>query len=154
MRYYCIGLLLSFYFFILEFNCIFANSLGRAVVPSVVINVGEVLNESKLKELDVTNPHIIGGYARSIKDVIGLVTRRLLLPDRVIPLSVLHRPYIITIGSKVRIIFTQGNMTISAAGIALSDASAGDIISVKNSDTGVIISGNVMSDGTVSVTTK
>lgn len=149
-----IGLWVSFYFLTIGCTAVLADSFGRAVVPSSVINVGEILNESKLKELDVTNSNLRGDYARSIKDVVGFVTRRILLPDRIIPMSALHRPYLITRGSKVRVVFAQKNMTISTAGIALSDASVGDVISVKNSDTGVIVSGNVMNDSTVSVTSK
>lgn len=115
---------------------------------------GEVLSELKLKELDVTNSNLRGNYARYIKDVKGLVMRRTLLPDRIILLSALHRPYVISRGDKVRIILNQGNMTISAAGVALSDASVGDAISVKNIDTGVIVSGSALDAGTVRIIIK
>lgn len=143
-----------FLFYVFCLNAVLANGLGRAVVPSVVINAGEVLSELKLKELDVTNSNLRGNYARYIKDVKGLVTRRTLLPDRIILLSALHRPYVISRGDKVRIILNQGNMTISAAGVALSDASVGDAISVKNIDTGVIVSGSALDAGTVRIIIK
>ncbi|ACT56850.1 flagellar basal body P-ring formation chaperone FlgA [Candidatus Liberibacter asiaticus] len=150
----CVRFLLFFSLYVLSLDSLFASVIGHAVVPSVVINAGEVLNESRLKEMQVTNSNIRGNYAHSIKDVVGLVTRRVLLPDHVIPLSVLHRPYVISRGAKVRIILTQGNMTISTAGIALSDASIGDVIAVKNIDTGVMVSGSVVDTGTVRVVVK
>ncbi|MBL0848616.1 MAG: flagellar basal body P-ring formation protein FlgA [Candidatus Liberibacter ctenarytainae] len=154
MANYCLRGFFSCYFYILGFSNILAASLGHAVVPSVVINAGEVLKESYLKVLDVTNSNLQGNYAHSIKDVVGLITRRTLWPGHVIPLSALHRPYIVVRGEKVRIILSQGNMTISASAISLSDASIGDVVSVKNSDTNVVISGTVMSDRTIRVEIK
>ncbi|AHA27642.1 flagellar basal body P-ring formation chaperone FlgA [Candidatus Liberibacter americanus] len=144
----------SFYFFTICSTVVLSDGFGRVVVPSSVINIGEVLHESKLKELVLSNSNLRGDYARSTKDVVGFVTRRTLLPDRVIPMSALQPLYVITRGSKVRIVFSQKNMTISTSGIALSDASIGSTLSVKNIDTGVIVSGQVMNDSTVSVTLK
>ncbi|WP_259345069.1 flagellar basal body P-ring formation chaperone FlgA [Candidatus Liberibacter sp.] len=138
----------------LNYIFIFAESFGRAVVPSAIIYAGETLNDARLKEYDVTNSKLRGNYARSTKDVVGLVTQRTLLPGQVIPISALRLPYVITNGSKIRIIFEQGNMIISSSGIALADARVGDVILVKNIDTSVIISGSAMSDGTIRVSIK
>ncbi|AKK19979.1 flagellar basal body P-ring formation protein FlgA [Candidatus Liberibacter africanus] len=154
MACYCVRLLSVFSLYMLCFNSVFSKEIDRTVVPSVVIAAGEVINDFQLKEVEVTNPNIKGSYARSIKDVVGLVTRRTLLPDHIIPLSVLHRPYVIFRGTKVRLILLKGNMTISTFGIALSDASIGDVVSVRNSDTGVIVSGSAEDSNTVRIVAK
>jgi len=54
----------------------------------------------------------------------------------------------------VRLTFSIGNMTISAAGSPLVDAAVGDVIRARNLDSGVIVSGTVMSDGTIHVVAK
>ncbi|AGA64195.1 Flagellar protein flgA precursor [Liberibacter crescens BT-1] len=132
----------------------FATGVENAVVPSVVIYPGEILEVSKLKEIKITNSNIKDDYARSIKEVIGLASKRTLLPNLMIPRSALRRSYVIKRGSNIRLVFIQGSMMISASGISLTDASVGDVIRVRNSDTGIIISGTVMIDGTVHVLEK
>ncbi|MEG8098969.1 flagellar basal body P-ring formation chaperone FlgA [Candidatus Liberibacter brunswickensis] len=154
MACYCVRLLSVFSLYMLCFNSVLSKEINQTVVPSVVINAGEVLKESLLKEVEVLNSNIRGNYANYIKDIVGFVTKRTLFPDHVIPLSALHRPYIISRGAKVRIIFTKGNMTISTFGIALSDASSGDVLSVKNIDTGVIVSGSAEDSNTVRIVVK
>ncbi len=43
---------------------------------------------------------------------------------------------------------------ITAAGSPLQDAAVGELIRVRNIDTGVIVSGTVMADGTIHVVAK
>ncbi|TIO47611.1 MAG: flagella basal body P-ring formation protein FlgA, partial [Mesorhizobium sp.] len=44
-----------------------------------------------------------------------------------------------------------GALTISAAGVTLQPGAAGDLIKIRNVDSGKIISGTVMADGTIRV---
>ncbi|MDI7863401.1 flagellar basal body P-ring formation protein FlgA [Rhizobiaceae bacterium n13] len=127
---------------------------GHAVVPTAIIYPGEVVNAGRLEEVKVTNPNLSGDYARSIGEVIGLISTRTLLPGRTISVSSLREPFAVTRGSNVRLTFTIGNLLISAAGSPLMDASIGDVIRVRNLDSGIIVSGTVMADGTVQVVAK
>jgi len=45
-------------------------------------------------------------------------------------------------------------MIISASGTPLQDAAIGDLIKVRNIDSGITVSGTVMADGTVRVMGK
>ena len=69
-------------------------------------------------------------------------------------MSSLREPYAVSRGSNVRLTFTIGNLTISAAGTPMVDASIGDVIRVRNLDSGTIVSGTVMADGTIQVVAK
>ncbi|MCM2291399.1 flagellar basal body P-ring formation protein FlgA [Allorhizobium sp. BGMRC 0089] len=125
-----------------------------AIVPTDVIYPGETISSGKLDRVEVTNPNLIGGYASDMDQVVGMLSTRTLLPGRTIPLSSLKKPYAVTRGSQLRIVFHIGNLTISAAGTPMDDANIGDVIRVRNLDSGQIVSGTVMADGTVQVKAK
>ncbi|MBB2752765.1 UNVERIFIED_ORG: flagella basal body P-ring formation protein FlgA [Rhizobium aethiopicum] len=128
--------------------------MGYAVVPTTIIYPGDTLSASQLQEVEVTNPNLAGDFAKSISQVEGLVSKRTLLPGRTISVSGLREPYTVTRGSSIRLVFSLGAMTISAAGSPLEDGSTGQLIRARNMDSGVIVSGTVLADGTVHVRAK
>ncbi|MEZ2132283.1 flagellar basal body P-ring formation chaperone FlgA [Sinorhizobium sp. CB9] len=128
--------------------------MGYAVVPTEVIYPGETVTGARVEEVEVTNPNLAGDYAKSIDQVVGRVTKRTLLPGRTISVSALREAYTVTRGSKVRLVFNVGNMTISAAGTPLEDATTGQVIRARNMDSGIIVSGTVLADGTVHVVAR
>lgn len=125
-----------------------------AVVPKRTIYPGEQLDPTQLEEVEVTNPNIASGYAEQIVAVSGLVTKKTLLAGRIIPVSSLREPFAVARGKTVRLVFQNGPLIISASGTPLEDASVGDLIKVRNMDSGVIVSGTVMGDHTVHVVAK
>lgn len=131
----------------------FANA-RTAVVPKRIIYPGETIDAAQLEEVEVTNPNIVKGYAESVTDVSGLVSKRTLLPGRVILTSSLREPFAVARGTTVQLIFDNGSLVLRAAGTPLQDAAVGDLIKVRNKDSGVIVSGTVMDDGTVHVVVK
>lgn len=131
-----------------------AQAAETAVVPKQVIYPGETIAENQIDIVTVTNPNIAGGYARIAEEVIGRVAKRTLLPGRTIPVNGLREAYAIKRGANVRLTFTIGNMVISASGTPMTDAMVGDLIKVRNTDSGSIVSGTVMADGSVQVMAK
>lgn len=125
-----------------------------ALVPTRIIYPGEVLSREQFQSVEVTNPNIAGGYASDVGQVEGLVTKQTLLPGRTIPIAALKEPAAVTRGGSVRLIFTLGSMMVSASGSPLTDGTIGEVIRVRNIDSGVIVSGTVMSDGTIQVMVK
>ncbi|WEX78027.1 flagellar basal body P-ring formation chaperone FlgA [Sinorhizobium numidicum] len=125
-----------------------------AVIPKQTIYPGEPLDASVLEVVDVTNPDLAGDYVRSLDEVEGKISKRTLLPGRVILASALREQYAVERGSTVRLIFSNGGLTITAAGSPLQDAAVGELIRARNIDTGVIVSGTVMADGTIHVVAK
>ncbi len=83
-----------------------------------------------------------------------MISSRTLLPGRTIQLSSLRAAYAVKRGQTVRLVVNVGNMTISAAGAPLDNAAIGDLIRVRNVDSGVTVSGTVMADGSVQVMAK
>ncbi|RFB98175.1 flagella basal body P-ring formation protein FlgA [Rhizobium leguminosarum bv. trifolii] len=128
--------------------------MGYAVVPTTIIYPGDTLSASQLQEVEVTNPNLAGDFAKSISQVEGLVSKRTLLPGRTISVAGLREPYTVTRGSSIRLVFSLGAMTISAAGSPLEDGATGQLIRARNMDSGVIVSGTVLADGTVHVRAK
>ncbi|UWU28725.1 flagellar basal body P-ring formation chaperone FlgA [Rhizobium sp. WSM1274] len=128
--------------------------MGYAVVPTTIIYPGDTLSASQLQEVEVTNPNLAGDYAKSVSQVEGMVSKRTLLPGRTISVSALREAYTVTRGSSIRLVFTLGAMTISAAGTPLEDGATGQVVRARNMDSGVIVSGTVLADGTVHVRAK
>ncbi|WP_455273472.1 flagellar basal body P-ring formation chaperone FlgA [Rhizobium herbae] len=125
-----------------------------AVIPTETIYPGEIIDAHRLEEVEVTNPALTGDYAVSTEQVTGKVTSRTLLQGRVILVSALREPYAVERGKAVRIVFTNGPLTITAGGAPLENAVVGDLIRVRNTDSGIIVSGTVMDDGTIHVVAK
>lgn len=128
-----------------------AAEMGTAVVPKQIIYPGEEISAGIVEEVAVTNPKLAGEYARTVGEVTGMVSSRTLLPGRTILIAALRAPYAVKRGSAVRLSFSIGSMAISAGGTPLQDASVGDVIRVRNTDSGIIVSGTVMADGTIQV---
>jgi flagella basal body P-ring formation protein FlgA len=128
--------------------------MGYAVVPTTIIYPGDTLSASQLQEVEVTNPNLAGDYAKSLSQVEGMVSKRTLLPGRTISVSALREAYTVTRGSSIRLVFSLGAMTISAAGTPLEDGATGQVVRARNMDSGVIVTGTVLADGTVHVRAK
>jgi flagella basal body P-ring formation protein FlgA len=125
-----------------------------ALVPTRIIYPGEELTGAHVEEIEVTNPNIAGGYASDVSQIVGLISKQTLLPGRTIPLAALRTPAAVTRGSNARLVFTVGNLTLSASGSPLTDGAVGDVVRARNLDSGVIVNGTVMQDGTIQVMAK
>lgn len=131
-----------------------AESLGFAVVPTQIIYPGEEIDAKRLKTVEVTNRNLAQGYAQEIGQVEGLVTTRTLLPGRTIMVAGLKQPSAMKRGDKILLVYDNGMLRITAAGTPLADGAVGELIQVRNTDTGVILSGTIMPDRSVLVVQK
>lgn len=132
----------------------FADNLGYAVVPTQIIYPGEEVDVKRLQRVEVTNHNLAQGYAQDIAQVQGLVTTRTLLPGRTIMIASLRQPYSVRRGDKILLVYDNGGLRITASGTPLGDGVIGELIQVRNTDTGVIISGTVMPDRSILVVQK
>ncbi|NLR98961.1 flagellar basal body P-ring formation protein FlgA [Rhizobium sp. P38BS-XIX] len=131
-----------------------ASDMGTAVVPTETIYPGDIISSGQLEEVEVTNPNLTGDYAKRIREVTGMVSKRTLLPGRTIAVSTLRQPYAVTRGSNVRLVMNMGSMTITAAGTPLDDGAVGDSVRARNTDSGIIVNGTVLENGTIRVVAK
>jgi flagella basal body P-ring formation protein FlgA len=79
------------------------------------------------------------------------MARRTLLPGHAIPLRAIDNPRLVRSGGEVQLVFIEGGLTIVTTGAALQDGAIGDVVKIRNDDSGVTVSGAVQPDGTVRV---
>jgi flagellar basal body P-ring formation protein FlgA len=123
-----------------------------APTPTVVIYPGDVIRDDMLSDnlqggvRDGSGPFI---ESRSL--IVGKVARLTLLPGHAIPFSGVSNRKLVANGAEVKLIYSEGDLLITTTGAALQDGSIGDIVKVRNSDSGVTVSGAVQPDGSVRV---
>jgi flagella basal body P-ring formation protein FlgA len=124
-----------------------------AVVPSakVVIYPGDVIGDEMLADTSAQLDGAGGPFALSRSELIGKVARRTLLPGRAIPLRAIDNPRVVRNGAEVQMVYVQGDLTIVTSGAALQDGGVGEVVKIRNSDSGVTVVGTVQPDGTVRV---
>ena len=79
--------------------------------------------------------------------IVGKVARLHLLPGHAIPFSGVSNRKVVANGAEVKLVYSEGGLLIMTTGAALQDGSIGDIVKVRNSDSGVTVSGAVQPDG-------
>ena len=67
------------------------------------------------------------------------------------PFSGVSNRKLVSNGAEVKLVYTEGGLTIMTTGSALQDGLVGDIVQVRNNDSGVTVSGAVQPDGSVEV---
>jgi flagella basal body P-ring formation protein FlgA len=146
--------LVIFGFAIFLISNLSAQAQPTAVVPHRIIYPGQQITFDMVKEVDVVNPNLRPGYAKVIEQVEGFVTKKTLLPGRTIPISALREAYVIERGKNISMVFSNNSMVITAQGVALQNGGLGEVVRARNLDSGVIIMGTVMQDGTLRVITQ
>lgn len=121
-------------------------------VPRVTIYPGEVITEGMLVERafrgrDYERP----GLFTTRQGLVGKVARSTLLPQVPVSTAGVREPYTVQQGQPAVVVFRSGALIISATAVSLQSGSAGDIISLRNTDSGTTIRGTVQADGSVRV---
>jgi len=126
---------------------------GQTVaITNRVIYPGEAIPADALKEVVLREGRMPpAAVALAIGDIQGKVARRTLLPGRYIPLASVRDAWLVEQGATVQAVFVSGPLTITAAAVSLQPGSPGDLIKVRNVDSGKVLSGTVLADGTIRV---
>ena len=127
-----------------------AEELG--VIPTHIIYPGETIAADSLQMARVRpgKPSTIV-FAHEPDELVGKVAKRTLLPGRFVPLTSVRDAYLVAQGAAVQAMFVEGGLTISMTAVTLEPGSAGDVVKVRNVDSGAVFSATVMADGTVRV---
>jgi flagellar basal body P-ring formation protein FlgA len=133
--------------------CATPSSAQEDLVPTAkaVIYPGDLILDEML--VDVPNPARDGSgpFINSRSLIVGKAARLTLLPGRAIPFSSVSNRKLVSNGTEVKLVFSEGDLIITTTGSALQDGSIGDIVKVRNDDSGVTVSGAVQPDGSVQV---
>jgi flagella basal body P-ring formation protein FlgA len=123
-----------------------------APTPNQVIYPGDIIRSEMLTDEPVDD---IPGLGTAIVDarsaLIGKIARRTLLPGRLISAASVENPRAVSNGAQVKLVYRDGPLMIVTFAMALDNGAVGDTIRVRNADSGTIISGTILPDGTVSV---
>lgn len=129
-----------------------AQAAETVLVPGRVIYPGEMVTAEALKEVTLAEGKVPpANVVIDVEALDGKVARRTLLPGRYIMSGSVRDAYVVEKGAAVEMTFVAGAMVIVAAAVTLESGAAGDLVKVRNIDTGKIISGIVLADGTIRV---
>ncbi len=120
-------------------------------VPVVVIYPGDVIRDQMLTERDVPEFNGRGAVFNDRSGLIGKIAKRTLLPNQPIAANAVGEPKIVTIGSMVRVIFQEGGLTITTYASALQSGAVGDMVTVRNIESGLTVGGTIAADGSIHI---
>ena len=123
-----------------------------APTPKSVIYPGDVIRDDMLADRPQDAVRDGGGpFVEDRSLIVGKVARLTLLPGHAIPFAGVSNRKVVANGAEVRLVYAEGGLLIMTTGAALQDGSIGDVVRVRNSDSGVTVSGAVQPDGSVKV---
>ncbi len=125
---------------------------STVLVPTRVIYPGETISSDSVEEVPLRrtlkNPAAVAMHWQQVG---GKVAKRTLLPGRLILVSSVREMHLVEPGKQVQVRYIHGGLEIGIAGISLQAGAAGDQVQIRNSDSGAVFTGTVMTDGTVRV---
>ncbi len=119
--------------------------------PKAIIYPGDLITDDMLADIPAPSGVSEASYALTRSALIGRMARRTLLPGRPITLRAIDNLRLVRNGAEVQLIYVDGGLTIATKGAALQDGSVGEVIRIRNNDSGVTVSGAVQADGSVRV---
>jgi flagellar basal body P-ring formation protein FlgA len=121
-------------------------------VPTIVIYPGDLIRDSVLVDREFSlDPLANGGVIANRAVLIGKIARRTLLPGKPIPTIGVTDPKVVANGAQVKVVFEEGGLTITTYATALQAGGVGDIVKVRNPESGLVVSETVQPDGSVRV---
>lgn len=122
------------------------------VVPTRTIYPGEIVTADALEEVPLRRQlRNINAIALAVGQLDGKVAKRTLLPGRLVAVAAVRDAWVVERGAPVQVMFAHEGLEIVISGLPLQPGAAGDMIQVRNIDTGAVFVGTVMADGTVRV---
>jgi flagella basal body P-ring formation protein FlgA len=119
-------------------------------VPRATIYPGDVITDAMIID-QAFRGEDASGYLASREGLVGKVSRQTLLPKRPITPNAVREPFAIKQGEPAVVVFISGGLVISGTAIPLQPGSTGEVISLRNTESGTTIRGKVQADGTVRV---
>ena len=119
-------------------------------VPRVTLYPGDAIRADHLVERMFNSRLPARNAVHQGRDgLVGKVARRTLLPGQPIPVNAVRDPFLVVQGRNVQIVFQGAGLIITAYAVALQSGAEGDVVSLRNIDSGAVIKGAVLADGTV-----
>ncbi|MCE5286562.1 MAG: flagellar basal body P-ring formation chaperone FlgA [Pelosinus sp.] len=116
------------------------------------IAIHEVLQAEDLRYERLDIGRLPPGFITSIDKAVGLQVANFMRPGAVLTSFSLQKPIIIKRGSTVNIVARCGGLEVSTVGIAMQDGAVSQVIRVQNANSRRFISGKVLDEANVLVT--
>ncbi|MCW4113699.1 flagellar basal body P-ring formation chaperone FlgA [Aurantimonas sp. MSK8Z-1] len=124
-------------------------------VPTAIIYPGQAVLDRGVEQRKFRVPgDRLSAYVVEDQMLEGKLARRTLLPGEPILLADLKMPDLVKAGVATAIVYRDAVLTITSVGTPLRSAGAGEVVRVRNDDSGVIITGTVAEDGSIEVSTR
>jgi flagella basal body P-ring formation protein FlgA len=120
-------------------------------VPTRNIKSGEVIKAEDIRIAKIKFQQLREGLLRSESEVIGRYAKKAIFTGSFFKVVDLANPPTIKSGDPVNLIYSAERIQIKVSGKSLSAGSIGDMIKVQNSDTGVVLLGQIIDKNTVQV---
>ncbi len=120
-------------------------------VPVLARNVskGQLITQEDIELKSFPRSAITGSHISDIKKLVGKSAAKSLAKDRMLTEDDIRNPVTIAKNSAVSAIYRAGGIEVKALAVALEDGSEGEVIRLKNFDSGKVFRAVVMADGTV-----
>ena len=120
------------------------------VVPRVALAAGTILTRDMLEERLTSQPPG-GALMKGVEEALGLRLVNALQPGNVLTTRNVARAPTVMKGETVTLVAEGDGFSISATGRAEEDGFEGDLVSVRNVKSGIVLSGRVAQSGTVMI---
>ena len=123
------------------------------LIPNRVIYPGETIELAALKQVTlIPGKHKPDAVATRAEELDGKVAQSArCCPAATYRSTRIREAWLVEQGAAVQVVFIAGALTISATAVTLQPGAAGDLVKVRNVDSGKVFSGTVMADGTIRV---
>ena len=130
------------------------NGEGQAAVeifvPLSVIYPGTIISEAHIERKSIRTTGTFAAAIVTSQDALtGLVARRTLVPGQPIAKDALRSPTVVQQGQPVTVHYRDGQISIALSGVAIQSGGVGDMISIRNADTGRTLRAIIRSDRTL-----
>lgn len=124
----------------------------EVIVPQVAIYPGDKIREGLLTTKVIrANDAVLSAVFTSSADLEGRVARRTLVPGQPITKDAVRAFHVVTQGQRVAIRFQSQSISIVMTGFAVQAGGVGDVISVRNTDTGRLVRARIRDAETLTV---
>jgi flagella basal body P-ring formation protein FlgA len=121
------------------------------VVAAKALLANQTIEQKDIKLVQMDISDLRRGYLQSKSLVVGQQLRYSISMGRVISPAVLKQQDIVRRGEQVILLATAGTMEVRMKGTAMSDASLGEAVRVKNNSSQRVVEGVVKRSGVVQV---
>lgn len=120
-------------------------------VPARQLMPGDIISKSDLAEQEIPLRRIGEFVVTDVESLVGKQVRRVLGKGRLVMAQSVMAPRLVERGQRVKIVFSDGGLSLSATGRALGDAAFGEEVKVVNLASNLSVVGVAAADGMVKI---